>query len=153
MSAAKYKLPLQPSRHFTWRETQVTQTGIDNSIESQATAERIMFTAQGMEKVRELLGNRPVIVTSWYRNPQVNAAVGGVPNSQHAKGEAVDFVSPAFGSPHKICTLLAANAEHLQFDQLILEPTWVHISFRQGSARKEVLTLFPSRGYVKGINR
>jgi zinc D-Ala-D-Ala carboxypeptidase len=43
-----------------------------------------------MEAVRALF-NRPIEITSAYRNPQVNAAVGGVPTSAHALGHAADF--------------------------------------------------------------
>lgn len=103
-------------------------------------------TAFKMDDVRELLGG-PVTVTSWYRNETVNKAVGGVSNSQHRLGEAVDFVCPSFGSPAEICAFLRSKAGSLDYDQLILEPTWVHISFitsrvnRGRPARRQYLDL------------
>ena len=48
-------------------------------------------TALGMEQVRRILGSNPITITSGYRNPRVNAAVGGVPTSAHALGYAADF--------------------------------------------------------------
>lgn len=121
------------AKYFTWSEVIKSATadrlGLSNLVLPEHER-NVQITARYMDKVREILGG-PVIVTSWYRNPQVNKAVGGVPNSQHAKGEAVDFVCPSFGSPWKIFERLKATAAYeLPFDQLILEPSWVHISFR-----------------------
>jgi len=65
-------------------------------------------------------------ITSGYRNPQVNAAVGGVPDSAHALGFAADF------HVHGIADLEAAEVirdSALQFDQLIFEKNrCVHLS-------------------------
>ena len=44
-----------------------------------------------LQPIREKLG-KPMIITSGYRNSQVNKLVGGASNSQHTKGQAVDFV-------------------------------------------------------------
>jgi hypothetical protein len=50
----------------------------------------ILLLANELDKLREAWGS-PLIVTSWYRPPLVNARVGGVSNSQHIKGCAVDI--------------------------------------------------------------
>ena len=52
-------------------------------------------------------------------------------------GYAADFVCPDFGSPLKIVKALAATG--IQFDKLIQEGTWVHISFAP-EARRQLLT-------------
>lgn len=141
------------SEHFTLREAiksdAATRLGIDNSPDT-ADIYTLLQTAAKMEEVRALL-NAPIIVTSWYRNEKVNKAVGGVPSSQHRKGEAVDFIAPRFGSPRDIC--LKIQNSDIQFDQLILEPSWVHISFKhQGRVpRKQVLTLTGPGRYEQGI--
>ena len=44
-----------------------------------------------VEKVRSILGDKPMIVHSAYRCSAHNAEVGGKPNSRHTKGEAMDF--------------------------------------------------------------
>lgn len=116
------------SQHFTTAEATKTSTGLDNSPTYQELAV-LMYTACKMELVREALQANPIIVTSWFRSEKVNSAVGGVWNSQHRLGEAVDFVCPGFGTPAQICAHLRTLADELQYDQLILEPSWVHISF------------------------
>ena len=126
--------------------------GLDNSPPPHVYTVAIQ-TALRMEDVRKILGT-PITINSWYRSPEVNAAVGGAKTSQHLLGEAVDFVSPRFGTPQEICTKLAAYANHLNFDQLIFEHSWVHISFTIASKRvprRQVLTLLRGGKYAKGI--
>lgn len=103
----------------------------------------LVFTAENMERVRALLLNNPILISSGYRNPVVNRAVGGVPNSQHALGQAVDFSCPKFGSNFDVAKKIAES--DLPFDQIIYEVsstgTWVHISFVKGRIpRRSVLT-------------
>lgn len=93
--------------------------------------------APGMERVRTICGNRPVTITSGYRNPRVNRAVGGVPNSAHALGYAADFTVAGL-TPLQAAKLVRDSS--LDFDQLILESGRgvVHISFDPRD-RREVL--------------
>lgn len=121
------KLQLSISHHFTVAEATRTSTGLPN----EPTVDElniIQQTAFYMEQVRKLL-NKPIIVNSWFRSEAVNKSVGGVANSQHRLGEAVDFTCPEFGTIEQITDVLKANSAELKYDQLILEPSWVHISF------------------------
>lgn len=54
--------------------------------------ENLKALALRLEEARTLLGNRPMIITSGYRDPEHNRRVGGVKNSYHVKGMAADFV-------------------------------------------------------------
>lgn len=143
------------SKYFTNDEITRSNTakslGIINRVFPEHEA-NVYRTALYMDIVREFLG-APINPTSWYRNPELNKAVGGEPNSQHARGEAVDFVCPGFGSPIKI--VRALEKSRIPFDQLILEPTWVHISFIRHTPtnipRRQVLTLVGPRKYAPGI--
>ncbi len=94
--------------------------------------------APGMQSVRDCLG-QPVFVSSGYRSPEVNRAVGGAVNSQHTQGQAADFKCPAFGMPSTIVQYLMRHSTQVRYDQLICEGTWVHISFA-ARPRGEVLT-------------
>lgn len=97
--------------------------------------------AAGMERVRNLLGV-PVHITSGFRAPAVNAAVGGAASSQHCQGLAADFIAPDFGTPRTVASYLMQRAPDLRFQQLIFEGTWVHIGFPAPGEqpRGEVLT-------------
>ena len=143
-----------PSSNFSWAEAEITShRRFDNTIPPSLYA-TIINTATGMEAVRTVLGGLPILVNSWYRSPAVNTAVGSKTNkSQHVKGEAVDFICPKYGSPLRICKELAAQVSFVNFDQLILEHNWVHISFVSPnvSPRNRVLTLLTGGKYAIGL--
>ena len=81
------------TEHFTWGEAACNCCG------RWPDHDEIRATAEWMERVREVLGGRPLRINSWYRCRTHNARVGGEPNSQHLLGRAVDFtvkdLSPA----------------------------------------------------------
>lgn len=142
----------QITPHFTWEEATQTSTGLPNLTSPEERA-RITHTAHQMEIVRAVLGRNPISVSSWFRSAAVNQAVGGVPGSEHRIGAAVDFKCPAFGTPYEIARSLLSNAHILNYNQLIYEQTWIHISFPPDGVRgkNEVLTMKNGR-YTQGIN-
>ncbi|MBC5644092.1 DUF882 domain-containing protein [Parabacteroides sp. BX2] len=81
--------------------------------------------------------NKPIVVTSGYRSPEVNRLVGGVRSSQHVKGEAADCYVP------DIYFLLdTLKKSDLPFDQAILyrKKHFLHLSYRvNGKQRRQVL--------------
>jgi putative chitinase len=110
---------------------------------------RLVQTAAGLERVRKLLG-APILVTSGFRAPAVNAIVGGAPNSAHILGWAADIKSP-LGDPFAICQVIAAS--DLEFDQLIHEfGAWTHVSF-DPRRRGQLLTTSHAIGTQTGIHR
>lgn len=138
------------SPHFTLAEMTVTDTGLLN-IPSQAQVDRLIHTAENMEIVREkALGGLPVVVSSAFRCPAVNARVGGAPTSDHLKGDAVDFTCPRFGTPLEIAQAIVKA--QIPFDQLILEPSWVHISFGPRMRNERLTKRRGSNFYERGIN-
>lgn len=110
--------------------------GLDNTPDAAVLGAIRNFLAPGMQQVRDLIG-APINISSGYRAPQVNAAVGGSRSSQHMQGLAADFTSPFFGTPLQIARAIVAS--RITFDQLIQEGTWVHISF-SAKPRRSVLT-------------
>lgn len=120
---------------FTASST-ATRLGLNNDP-PMTLMPNLQRTAQGMEQIRTLLGGMPIHVDSGYRSIKVNAAVGGSYKSDHLIGFACDFVCPDFGSPFRIAQTIVAS--DIQFDQLIMEGHWVHVSFGP-LMRKEVLT-------------
>lgn len=132
------------SEHFTLEELTASQTarrlGIDNTPPKDVL-ENLTYTANKMEQVRELLGNNPIVISSGYRSPAVNKAVGSKSKkSQHLSGQAIDFTCPKFGSPRKIVE--AITKSNISYDQVIHEfDEWVHISFTKSDNRKQALTI------------
>lgn len=110
--------------------------GLDNTPDAAVLGAIRNFLAPGMQQVRDLIG-APITISSGYRAPQVNAAVGGSRSSQHMQGLAADFTAPFFGTPLQIARAIVAS--HIKFDQLIQEGSWVHISF-SANPRRDVLT-------------
>lgn len=145
------------SKFFTWDEVTVSVTaerlGLDNSLPDKLKP-AAQNTATQMDKVRLLLNN-PIFVHSWYRGPALQALPEFInPHSQHPKAEAVDWVSPNFGSPLDCCKKILTRPDFIVFDQLILEHSWVHISFcsiPNTVPRKQVLSLLESGGYSIGL--
>ena len=142
----------QLSPHFSAEELTTTETGHPN-VPDAAELEVLRTLAAFLEKVRTILGDKPLNVHSAFRSHRVNQAVGGVPNSAHRLGFAVDFSCPSFGSPLEICRALdaAEKAGKIAFDQLIQEGGWVHIS-RDPKLRGQRLTLTGPGQYAAGIN-
>ena len=127
--------------HFTLEELTASQSaarlGLDNTPPPEMV-DALKRTAQLLEEVRALLG-KPVLVSSGYRAPAVNRAVGGAANSAHMLGCAADFSCPAFGSPLDICRAIARSG--IAFDQVIHEfRAWVHIAWAP-QPRRQVLTI------------
>jgi len=129
---------MQLSPHFSLAELTASQTaarkGLDNTPDA-VVKNNLTITAANLEKVRDLL-KHPIIISSGYRSPAVNRAVGGSATSAHTKGWAVDFICPGFGSPVQVVEKLKSS--DLIFDQIIEEGTWVHISFAP-TMRKQVM--------------
>lgn len=88
-----------------------------------------------LQPLRDKLG-KPIIITSGYRCPRLNQAVGGVKNSQHLEGKAVDIVVNGM-TISALITFIAHSG--IEFDQLINEKNWVHISFSKNHNRHQVL--------------
>lgn len=147
--------PRKISRWFSYKEATHSNTAVARGIDNTPSLEMmkvISSTALQMDKVRDFLGH-PILINSWYRNPEVNRAVGGSSTSDHMSGKSVDFRCPAFGSPYEICKSLKDSG--IPFDQLIFETNskgsqWVHIGWGD-RMRGEVLTYTPSKGYRKGL--
>lgn len=148
-------MPKQLTPHFTLEELLVSETaarkGIDNTPD--ATALRnLRSLAELLERLRSKLGNLPVSVSSGYRSPALNAAIGGSKTSAHMQGLAADFIVPAFGTVLQTARAIAASGE--KFDQLIYEyGRWIHVGLpAPGKApRGELLSIGSQGKYVSGL--
>lgn len=132
------------SPHFSLAEFTQSQTAsrleLDNTPSADALVNLVALAA-GLEQVREMLG-KPITITSGYRSPLVNTAVGSKSTSQHTKGEAADFICPQYGTPAEIVRAIVNS--RIEYDQVISEfagrgQGWVHISFSERKRRQALV--------------
>lgn len=99
--------------------------GIEENIEA--------LVEQVLDPARERLG-KPVVVNSGFRCPVHNTAVGGVYNSQHVSGQAADVYCE---DNRRLAQIIVQNGK---FDQLIIYPTFLHVSWKRlGGYRQQIL--------------
>lgn len=142
------------SRDFSYREfekTDVRGMQTQNTIISTEVRDSVKALVEKvLQPLRDAWG-KPLAINSGYRCPEVNRAVGGVPTSQHTKGEAAD-VCPFGRNGHgdiELVRQLAITARDLKlpFDQMILYPSFVHLSHRlNGGQRRQILYAKTYRG-------
>ncbi|BCV07010.1 MAG: hypothetical protein CM15mV150_050 [Caudoviricetes sp.] len=151
---------MQLSKHFTLSEMEKSQTATRKGISNKAGSGEIKnltdLCYEVLEPVRAKF-EKPIIITSGYRSPELCEAIGSKSTSQHAKGQAVDF-EIAGVSNLQVALWIQNNCN---FDQLILEfwkaedkepnSGWVHCSYKEGSNRKQVLTYSGGKTYKNGL--
>lgn len=116
------------SPNFTLAEMTASQTadrkGLDNTPNATAIANLTRLAAL-LEQVRALLG-KPIFITSGYRSPEVNIAIGSSNRSQHPLGCAADF--KVLGMTPKQVVEACIKAD-IPYHQIIEEfGSWTHIS-------------------------
>lgn len=134
--------------HFTMEELYASATakakGINNKPNVQQMINLVYLAAYVLEPLRVAMGE-PIKIGSGFRCEALNRAVGGVRNSQHLKGQAVDLCID--GDLKKGKKWFEYIRKNLPFDQLILEHNangsyWVHVSYvfpDFGKNRKQVI--------------
>lgn len=117
-------MPLdQITLHFSFDEMTRTSTGLANVPDVKQGADLVRLCDLILEPLRALVG--PLHVNSGFRSPEVNHAIGGVPTSQHMAGQAADLfpINSTLEGAFQTC-----KASSIPFDQLIIEPRWIHVS-------------------------
>ncbi len=127
--------------YFTLKELTGTKTGLANTPNEEEVKNLEHLVREILDPLRAVYGS-PIRVNSGFRSEAVNKAVGGVANSQHLTGEAVDISA---GNPEENKRLfhMLAHDGYL-FDQLIDEQkySWIHVSLkRKGKNRQQILHL------------
>lgn len=126
--------------HFSLEElttTSHTKYRKENLESAQAIPGKMYMLAGFAERVREIAGH-PLIVTSGYRCPALNKAVGGTVCSQHLLAEAIDVICQKMPVEKLFDKLRFSD---LKYDQIIIEQNkagskWVHISI--GSRKQQL---------------
>ena len=138
---------VQLSPHFRLSEflrSDTAQTQGLYQVPPPAVVERLReLCVELLEPVRASVG--PLRVTSGYRRPAVNSAVGGSSTSAHMSGWAADVV-PVRGTPEQVMLLLYNAGHALAWDQAILYTSHVHLGLRRPATGEQRRQLIHSDG-------
>lgn len=124
--------------------------GIDNTPPAGVRGNLAALARDILQPVRDAYGH-PIVVTSGYRCPQLNAAVRGSKTSQHMAGEAADIICHETPKAELFRVIERMVREgRLQVGQLIWEygtrqePRWIHVSLprRDGKPNNQILHLY-----------
>lgn len=170
------------TENFTLEELTDSDTavrlGIDNTP-SYEILDNLTTNAMGMQRVKGALGGAAVLVSSGYRCEALERVIAQkdfvawckrhgkadldaawseyFAHKSHPKGLSTDFRAPSAGTPAQICQVLYRRRDYVGFDKLIMEGTWVHVSFPPLGAepRLEVMTASFINGepsYAQGLS-
>ena len=126
------------SKNFDYKEFEKSDTAarlhINNVITTSLVRDNVKALVDNvLQPLRDAWG-KPLHINSGYRSMKLNEAVGGVPTSQHIMGQAADV---RCSDPLALARLVKKLG--LEFDQMILYPTFVHLSYHEGRNRNKIL--------------
>lgn len=134
---------MQLTEHFTLSEFVRSETATNRHIDNTPTTEVIdnlrALCRNVLEPARVSFG-APIYITSGYRCPALNKAVGGKPTSQHLRGEAADLQVRGVDNLRKLYNVIKSRGV---FDQLLYESKgatkWIHVSYKQSGNRRQAI--------------
>ena len=134
------------SKNFTLSEITKSNTATRLNIKNAPSQEHLnnmqILIRDLIQPMRDALG--PIRISSGYRSPALNRAIGGSSKSQHCKGQAVDI---QFFKKGEMCNKEIYDwviKEGIEFDQMINEfdYAWIHISLKDKENRKQILEAY-----------
>lgn len=153
--------------HFKLREFTESATAMKHGIDNRPTPEVVenlrRLCTHTLEPLREKLG-LPIVITSGFRTKELNEIiVHASRKSQHMSGCAADFhVKEVSGfrfqdSSRRELLIrafrLIITDESIDFDQLILYPNFIHVSYVSQEKNRHQLTRASSNGAYTALNR
>lgn len=151
---------------FSWKDLLYSNTAVEiNATEDQYNVpENYAKSIQTLvEKILTPLNNAiPIGINSGYRGERANAAVGGVANNQHRRGEAADVRAKGGGKSNR--DVFNYIKDNLPFDQMIWEdpknkstppdgnPAWIHVSFNPNQPPRKQMLVYDGSSYKKYVD-
>lgn len=122
------------------RSDTADRRAIDNRLPKELLPNVQALVNNVLDPLREAYG-KPIRINSGFRCPALNKAVKGSATSDHMTGRAADITGGSPAENKKLFYLIQSLG--LPFDQVIDEKNfaWVHVSYREGANRKQVLAL------------
>ena len=129
------------------RSRKADMLNINNALPSDKLISATHFAKTVLQPIRDLI-DEVFDVSSWWRCPALNKAVGGVKNSAHLSAMAVDFLINGRTAQQTFDLVLVALKDlQIPFDQLIVEKntktgaTWVHLGVKLKGNRNQSFSL------------
>lgn len=149
------------AKYFTLNELTRSATasrkGINNAPTMTVKGNLEALIEHVLDPLREKWG-KPIIVTSGYRCPALNKAVGGASGSQHLVGEAADIRTSTDTRDENMRLLKILLTSDIVFDQVIAEyvdaqgrPDWIHVSYKKNGGNRMKKTTCRNGKYTSGI--
>ena len=128
------------------RSESAKREGLDNTPTSEHLENIKILCEKVLEPIRLRFGS--INISSGYRGKMLNHFIGGSVNSDHCVGRAADIDMDDSGSGVTNKEIFDYIKDNLEFDQLINEfnYAWVHVGYRQGANRKQVLKAVKEKG-------
>ena len=141
------------TNNFSLQELTSSETAVRRGIDNTPSPEVILNLKALCENVLQPLRDwygKPITITSGYRSPELNKAIKGARNSDHMRGQAVDFVLPK-EDYQRVFDWLRKNVEYTQIiDEFSF--SWIHISYDSKNLKKQALKAVKSNGKTAYIN-
>jgi zinc D-Ala-D-Ala carboxypeptidase len=138
------------SAHFALSEFTRSESAKREGLDNTPTAEHLENLKTLCEKVLEPIRERygSINISSGYRGKMLNHFIGGSVSSDHCVGRAADIDMDDSGTGVTNKEIFEYIKNNLEFDQLINEfnYSWVHVGYRQGANRKQVLNAVKEGG-------
>ena len=137
------------SKDFMLSEFTDTDTGLPNNPSQEEIRNLKLLVQKVLQPVRDKFG--VINVTSGFRSPAVNSAVGGSATSDHVHGRAADIQC------EDMATVFKYIRKNLPFKQLIWEfgtdaqPKWIHVAYDANNNKGEVLKAIKKGGKTKYV--
>ena len=123
--------------HFTLAELTATSHRQFDNTPNEAELANLQRLAEFLERVKEALDGKPIMISSGYRSKPVNDSVGSSDKSQHRTGQAADFKVPGMSPDAVVRAIIAAG---LPYDQIIREfDAWTHVSISDKPRRQALI--------------